>query len=172
MRRVVIVGCGGAVKSTLARAIAERTGLPVIHLDREFWRPGWVEPVRDEFEERVKVLMTGERWIIDGNYHRTLASRVAAADMIIALDLPTRTCLAGIIRRWWRQRGKTRPDMTPGCPERLTWEFVRWVWRFRRDTRPKQMALLESAAAGKAMHVLRSRGDVQRWLDSVPGKAA
>jgi adenylate kinase family enzyme len=172
MRRVVIVGCGGAGKSTLARALSERTGLPVFHLDRAFWKSGWVESSREAFDEAHNAILANDRWIIDGNYTRTIDRRAAAADTIVVLDLPTLSCIYGILKRALLGYGKTRVDMSPGCPERLDWEFIKWVWRFRRDTRPQQMAALEAAAGTKTMYLLKSRREVQKWLGQIPRKAA
>ena len=168
MRRVMILGCGGSGKSTLARALGERTGLPVIHLDREFWKPGWVESTREEFDARHDAAMSGERWIIDGNYSRTFERRIPAADTIILLDLPRRSCVYGILYRWLSNIGGTRPDMTEGCPEKMDWEFFKWVWTFRERSRDKQLALVESLRSSKNIHVLRSRREVRRWLADIP----
>lgn len=167
MRRVVIIGCGGAGKSTLARALGERTGLPVVHLDRAFWKPGWVESSREEFDAKHDVLMSGERWIIDGNYSRTIDRRIAAADTVVVLDLPRLTCTIGILRRWLGNRGNTRPDMGDGCPEKMDREFFMWVWTFRKRARARQMAMIEALPPDKRVHVLRSRRAVREWLDNI-----
>ena len=89
MKRVLIIGSGGAGKSTLARQMGEISGLPVIHLDAEHWRPGWIEPSKDEWAARVDELTRGESWIMDGNYGGTMSQRIAAADTILFLDLPS-----------------------------------------------------------------------------------
>ena len=116
MKRVLILGSGGAGKSTLARQLGERTGLPVIHLDRMWWRPGWVNCSQEEFDLALERELAGERWIIDGNYNRTLERRLTRADTVVFLDYPARTCLWGALRRVFRYRGKSRPDMPEGCP--------------------------------------------------------
>ncbi|MFX8106590.1 AAA family ATPase, partial [Acinetobacter baumannii] len=77
MRRVVVIGCSGAGKSTLARRLGERTGLPVVHLDREDWRPGGGEPPRGDWRARVAALAADESWIMDGQYGGTLDLRLA-----------------------------------------------------------------------------------------------
>ena len=90
MHRIVVVGPGGAGKSVLARKMGERLGLPVIHLDALYWRPGWVQTPKDEWKAKVRELLSGERWIIDGNYGGTAGLRMAAADTIVLLDFPRR----------------------------------------------------------------------------------
>lgn len=95
MERVAIIGPGGAGKSTLARQLGAITGVPVIHLDREHWKPGWVETPAAEWEERVRELAAAERWIIDGNYGGTLDVRLDRADTVVFLDFGRFRCLRG-----------------------------------------------------------------------------
>ena len=93
MRRVLLIGSGGAGKSTLARRIAARTGLPLIHLDALYWKPGWVETPAAPWRETVAGLLQRDTWVMDGNYGGTLDLRLAACDTAIFLDLPPRICL-------------------------------------------------------------------------------
>lgn len=165
MRRVAVVGCSGAGKSRLARTLASALGVPAIHLDAEFWRPGWVETPFDEWSARQAELFAGDAWVADGNFHRTIGERIARADTIVHLDLPRRTCLRGVLGRWWRHHGEVRDDMAAGCPEKLDLEFLHWVWRFRRDVRPHVLcALAGFEARGGRVVTLRSRADADRWM--------
>jgi adenylate kinase family enzyme len=143
--RIAVIGSPGSGKSTLATAIAAATGLPLIHLDREFWRPGWVETPAAEWQARNAELVAGERWVIDGNYGSSLPGRVERATLIVWLDLPTRVCLAGAVRRALAYRGAVRPDIREGCPERLDGEFLKflhYIALFRRRKRPALAAAL------------------------------
>ncbi len=90
--RVLVDGMMGSGKSTFARALAQETGLPLIHLDVHYWNPGWTRPSDDEWRERQRALLAGEAWIIDGNYNETLALRLERADTIIFLDTPWWLC--------------------------------------------------------------------------------
>lgn len=130
-----MIGCGGSGKSTLARALSKNLVLPLVHLDREYWRPGWVEPSKEEWEERVRALCAADEWVIDGNYGGTLELRLERADTAIFLDLPTASCLLGIGRRFLRWRGTTRPDLPAGCPETIDLKFLRYVLGYRRTRR-------------------------------------
>jgi adenylate kinase family enzyme len=165
VNRVVIVGSGGAGKSTFARALGRSTGLPVVHLDREYWRPGWTKPTDAEWSARLDELLAGERWILDGNFSGTMARRFAAADTIVLLDLPTSTCLWRALRR--RLLDRARPDLAVGCSEKIDLEFLRWIWRFRRKQRPKIMQRIAEHAADRRAFVLRSDADVRAFLTSV-----
>jgi len=166
-RRIAIVGPGGAGKSTLARRLGERLGLPVIHLDAEYWRPGWVEPPKPEWARRVRELTAGERWITDGNYGGTMEIRFAAADTIVFLDVPRGLCLWRVLRRTLRFAGRSRPDMTEGCPERISLAFVRWIWEYPRTRRPGVLARMRTAGAHARHVVLRSPREVESFVASL-----
>ena len=166
MKRVVIIGCGGAGKSTLARQLGEKTGLPVVHLDSIFWLPGWVEMDRDEFDRKIRAEMAKEAWIIDGNYNRTMPERIAHCDTIIYLDFPRIVCLYGIFKRLLTNIGKTRPDMGEGCPERVDWEFLKWVWNFNKKNRERNYKLLNEATHAEII-VLKNRRAVKKFLKSL-----
>lgn len=166
MQRITIIGCSGAGKSTLARQLAEQLHLPVYHLDQLFWQPGWVKTPRDVWIERQRQFLASERWIVDGNFGSTLALRLQAADTIVLLDLPRLVCIQGVLQRWWRHRGQVRPDMGPGCPEKLEWSFLRWVWRYRVDELPDVLQQLRQHPGKEVIH-LRSRAAVAAWLRSL-----
>jgi adenylate kinase family enzyme len=166
VQRIAIIGPGGAGKSTLARALGAKLDLPVIHLDRLFWLPGWVEPDREEWAALNRELVQGDRWIIDGNYGGTMEIRLAAADTVVFLDLPPLLCMWRTIRR--RRRGAHRPDLPDYLDEREgvrdELRFLAWIWNYRRTRRPTVQERIARHGAGKAVHVLRSRGDVRRFL--------
>ncbi len=173
MRRVLVIGSGGAGKSTFARALAERTGLPVVHLDRLFWRPGWVESPREEFDAALADVLAQKAWILDGNYDRTMDLRLARADTCVFLDLPRLACLRRVLGRRWRARGHARIDVIDGCPERVTWEFLRWIWTYPRLRRPAVLArLAEFERRGGRAVVLSSPAQVRGFRESLPRVAA
>lgn len=165
VRRVAIIGCGGSGKTTLANALASRLQLPVVHVDSHYWRTvdgQRVESTPEQWRECHRRLCAQDAWIMDGMKLGVLKERLARSDTVIYLDLPTRECLGGILRRRIRYRGRLRPDL--GVYDRITWEFVRWVWSFRRRHRPVLVDLL-AAFDGQSI-VLRRRRDVNRFLDA------
>lgn len=172
MSRVAIVGCGGSGKSTLALRLGKLTGLPVVHLDREYWRPGWATPPPAEWTQRVRALSEADRWIIDGNYLGSMDCRFERADTILFLDFHRLLCLVRVLKRVSAYRGRTRPDMSEGCPEKVDAEFVEWIWNFNDDTRPRVLKLIERYRAGRDVFILRSPAEVHRFLGALERGAA
>ena len=167
MRRVLVIGSGGAGKSTLARRLGERLGLEVIHLDREFWRPGWVEPPRDEWRRKVEELCGREAWVMDGNYSGTLDVRLAACDTVVFLDLPRAVCVWRVLKRSVMYRNAPRPDMAGGCREQFDLKFLHWVWTYPSRRRANILARLDESAAEKRVIHLRSDAEAERFLAEV-----
>ena len=166
MERVVIIGCGGAGKSTLARSLGEKTGLPVVHLDKLFWKPGWVESTREEIDGIIQWEIRKDRWIIDGNYNRTLTMRMERCDTVIYLDFSRFACLWGVMKRILTTHGTVRPDMGDGCPERFDLEFLKWVWNFNKTKRKQYYELLNSLE-DKNVIILRSRREVNAFVKNL-----
>jgi adenylate kinase family enzyme len=177
MQRVLILGCSGSGKSSLAAALSARLGVPVVHLDRLFWKPGWVEATRGEFmAAQARALPADGRWVCDGNYSGTLAPRLERADTIVLFDVPTLTCLRRVLLRSWRWYGRSRPDMSDGCVEqpfrRGYVEFMLYILRYRRRSLPHLRALIETHAPRARLVQLRSDADAARFLDEATRAAA
>ena len=165
MERVLVIGSPGTGKSTFARALAQRNGLPLIHLDMEYHLPGWVEPSEEAWRRRLDELVSGESWIIDGNYGGSMDFRLARADTAILLDYPTWLCLWRVVKRIATLHGTVRPDAPPGCPERLDWEFLRYIAAFRTAKTPALKRRL-SRFTGRVV-CFRRPEQAQAFLDSL-----
>lgn len=135
----MIVGQPGSGKSSLSRALGEVTGLPVIHIDRIHWQPGWVERSRSEKTRLCLEGEAGEQWIFEGGHSVTWKSRLARADLLVWLDRPVGLRTWRVVRRAVTQLGQTRPDMADGCPERLRSlpEFLHYIVTTARSQRAK-----------------------------------
>ena len=166
-RRILVLGNGGAGKSTFAAALGGRFCLPVVHLDRLWWQPGWVERSREEFDGMLSAELAKPVWVMDGNYHRTLSQRLAAADCAVFLDIPADVCLESAYARVRQYGGRSRPDMADGCPERVDAQFEEWIRSFERDVRPAMLASLKES--GKPCFVFSSRAAAYEWLESFQG---
>lgn len=163
MERIMIIGCGGAGKSTLARQLGDKLGLPVVHLDKLFWKPGWVESTKEEIDEKILREVEKPQWIMDGNYNRTMPERIARCDTVIYLDFSRISCLLGVVKRVLTTYGKVRPDMGEGCPERIDFEFLKWVWDYNKDKRESNYRILNEALHAETI-VLKSRRAVRKFL--------
>ena len=159
MDRVIIIGCGGSGKSTLSRALSEKTNLPVVHLDRLFWREGWVNIPREEFNILLREELKKDKWIIDGNYASTMELRIKKCDTVVFLDYPLEVCLKGVAER----RGKTRTDM-PWVEYEEDAEFMEFIKGYEQQSRPQVMALLEQYS-DKDIYIFKNRSEAERFLE-------
>lgn len=170
-RRVVVTGMAGAGKTTFSRALSAKTGLPVIVLDAHYWLPGWTTPTDAQWREKQKILLAGDDWIADGNYHATLDLRLGRADAVVLLDMPWWICAWRALVRGIRARpaGFELPD---GCDEsrlrrlRGEWHLAWRIWRDRRIERETELRILSQHGRHVATHMLRSRRAVRQFLDA------
>ena len=167
MDRILVLGSGGAGKSTFAQQLGDLLNIKVDHLDKYYWKPGWVKPSNEEWVATVAELIQRERWIIDGNFGGTLDQRVARCDTIIFLDMSRLLCLWRIVKRRLTYLNIARPDMAKGCDEKVDFEFVSWVWNYSRRTRPRILSMMQINSERKRMVWLQSPGDVKRFLHSL-----
>ena len=159
--KILILGCPGSGKSTFARALAARTGLPLVHLDTVWWRADGTHVSREAFDRALDGLLRGEQWIMDGDYSRTYEVRVRAADTVIFLDYPEEVCMAGIRARV----GQKRPDI-PWTESTLDPELVALVQNYRRDDRPALLSLLQKYPEKRAL-IFTARQEADRWLSEL-----
>ena len=149
MRRVIVLGRGGAGKSTLARQLGEITGLPVVELDKLFWRPGLLPMPRDEWIHLQQKLVHEEKWIMDGDLgpYDALEERLRMTDTIVVLDF-------SLLRCAWRTFRRSR--------ERL--DYWRWVLAWRRHSRPALLRAIALHAPAARLHILRGPSAVRRFI--------
>ena len=166
MERILIIGCSGSGKTTLSRALGEKMRLPVVHLDQLWWTGDWENVTREEFDARLQDALEKPRWIIDGNYSRTIPMRLSKCDTIIYLDFNRWECLLGMFQRVIGHHGKKRPDMGGDCRERFDPEFARWIWNFNKQNRVRNYTWLAQAKHAKSI-VLRNRKEVKAFLAGI-----
>jgi len=149
MKRVLILGPGAAGKSTLATRLGEITGLPVIELDKIFWKPGLLPTPREQWVELQQRLVDEDQWIIDGDLgpYDAVEVRLPAADTIILLDF-------SFIRCAWRALRRSR--------ERC--DFWLWLWRYRRQSRPILIEAINKLAPQADLHMLRNPKALKQFL--------
>lgn len=159
MEKIIIIGSPGAGKSTFARALRDRTGLPLFYLDRLWHKADKTNVSREEFDAALDDILRRDRWIIDGNYIRTMERRLQACDTVFLLDLPAEACLEGARARV----GKAHEDL-PWIETEFDPEFRQWILDFPKDQLPVIYELLERYRAGRRVVIFRSREEADEWL--------
>ncbi|WP_294133323.1 DNA topology modulation protein [uncultured Clostridium sp.] len=164
MKRVIVIGCGGAGKSTFSRNLSDKLDIPVYHLDKLFWNRGWISTPQDEFDNKIQELANRDKWIIDGNYIRTFDMRAERADTIIFINMPTYVCFYRVIKRRVMYKDKSRPDMAEGCPEGIDFEFFKWVLTYNKKIRPRILEKLKKYN-DKTVIILNSEKEVKDFIE-------
>lgn len=164
MKKILVIGSGGSGKSVFARRLGKKLQIEVIHLDKFYWRPGWVETPKPEWLRIIGDLVQRDSWIMDGNYSGSLDVRIHECDTVIFLDLNRSLCLWRALKRNLMYRKDVRPDMAEGCSEKFSPEFYSWIWNYPKRSRPKVLKLLKSNSATKKIIRLRSTAEVERFL--------
>lgn len=159
MNRIIVIGCPGSGKSVFSRALSAKTGIPLFHLDRMYWQEDRTAVDRAVFLKRLREALSGERWIIDGNYGSTMEMRMNACDTVFFLDYPRDVCLAGVRSR----QGKPRSDM-PWTEVGEDSEFIRFIEDYAAESRPKVLALLEKYR-DREIRIFHSRAEADAWLN-------
>ena len=160
--KIIVIGCSGAGKSTFARALAKKTGLPLCHLDLIWHKADKTHITREEFDQKLKEWLEKPQWIIDGDFSRTLEVRAAAADTIIFLDYPMEVCLDGVASRI----GKDRPDM-PWVEQEFDPDFRDWILEFPKERLPQIEAVIERYRAEKSIIVFKTREEATAFLNDI-----
>ena len=159
MKKIIVIGCPGAGKTTFAQKLCDKTRLPLFYLDAIWHKPDRTHIQREEFDLRLGEILAKDAWIIDGNYSRTLERRIAACDTVFFFDLPTEVCLDGVRARI----GQKRPDM-PWVDTALDPALQAEVESFRWKNLSTAYALLERYREGIQIVIFRSRGEADAFL--------
>lgn len=161
MNRIIVIGCPGAGKSTFSRKLRDKLSLPLHYLDMLWHKPDKTNYTREEFDEKLSLILKTDKWIIDGNYNRTLEMRLSACDTVFLLDFPTEVCLQGVESRI----GIKREEM-PWVEEEFDSEFKEWIINFANDKLPYIYELLEKYN-DKNIIIFKSREDSNRYLSEL-----
>lgn len=162
MKRAVVIGCSGSGKSVFSRKLRDVTGLTLYYLDMIWHKPDGTNISREEFDEKLRSIMSRDSWIIDGNYQRTLETRIKACDTVFLFDLPTETCIEGALSRI----GKKREDM-PWFENELDPQFRQWIESFRTNQLPEIYRLLEKYKNGRQIVIFRTREQADKFIEKL-----
>lgn len=160
--RISIVGGSGSGKSTLCNILSKELNLPAIHLDAINFNPNWVEIDKTERDKIISAKSSEEKWVIDGNYNKTLKERFEKADLIIWLDYSTFMQLKGVFKRFFKTRNKERPEI-PGCKERLDFTFIKYVATYNKKKRHIIVDTLKNISKDKVL-IFKKQKDLNKWL--------
>lgn len=164
MQKILVIGSPGSGKSTFSKILSEKLNIPLVHLDSLWWKEGWVENTREEFDALLLRELEKENWIIDGNFSRTLDMRLKYADTVIFFDYNRFLCLWRVLKRVVTNRGKVRADMPLGCPERFNWEFMKYVYEFNDKQRADIYKKLSTNPQVRVI-IIKKRKDLREFWD-------
>ena len=159
MQKVMVIGCPGAGKSVFARGLRDASGLPLYYLDMLWHKPDRTTVTQEEFNNRLNGILQKDRWIIDGNYQRTLEPRLQACDTVFLMDFPLETCISGAESRI----GKKREDL-PWTELEFDPEFKQWIQDFPKNRLPQLYEMIETYKDNKEIMVFHSRKEADDYL--------
>ena len=162
MKRIIVIGCPGSGKSTVSRALHNKTGIPLYHLDMMYWNADKTTVEKSVFLERLSAVLEKDAWIIDGNYGSTMELRIAVCDTVIFLDYPLDVCLEGIKER----RGKPRSDM-PWIETEEDAEFIEFIKGYNEHSKPNIMELIDKYKDGRKVVILGSREEADEFVRQI-----
>lgn len=163
-RKIIIIGSPGSGKTTLAKAIGQKLSLPITHLDKLWWKDNWQHISREEFDEKLSHILQQKRYIIDGDYSRTLPMRLASCDTVIYLDFSRWVCIKSALLRIIKNHGISRSDMGPNCPEKLDLSFLTYIWNFNKNNRNTTYALLHQYNPPE-VYTIKKRRHLSKFIE-------
>jgi adenylate kinase family enzyme len=164
MHKIAIIGSSGSGKSTFAKGLSRKLKLPLFHLDSLYWKPNWEKTDKITWIALQEKLVQESKWIIDGNYNSTLDIRIRAADTIFFLNFSRITCISGVLMRFL---AKKRVDVIVDCKERLSLEFLLWIWNYPRKNAPKMIDALQKHASTKRIYIFENRRELNEFFDEL-----
>ena len=170
MKRVMIVGQPGSGKSTLAIRLGQAAALPVFHMDRIHYLPGWVERSTAEKNAMTQKIHAMEHWIFEGGHSATYRERISRADLFVWIDISLWRRVFRVIRRSYKYRGQVRPDMQDGCPEqfnRQTLDFLGFTIRTRKSARGKLLEIHKNPPDNIRLIRLTTQLEMDAFLEEV-----
>ncbi|MCX6819671.1 MAG: AAA family ATPase [Candidatus Adlerbacteria bacterium] len=167
MNKIVLIGCPGAGKTTLARKLGAKLNIPVHHLDKYFWKENWTPTPQAEFRKIQDELMKEDRWIVDGNFTKSIDNRVTKADTVVFFDFPKTTLVWRYLKRFVQDFNKVRPDMggdnKASFNPTIIWNHITFVLKFPRN---EVYTTLKEHAQDKNVVILRNTKEVATFLDN------
>lgn len=169
MKHILIIGCNASGKTTMARKLSEKLNLPLIHLDKLYWRDNWTHATDEEFDKLLEEELKKDEWIIEGNIKRTLPKRLKYCDTVIYLDFSSFVCVLNAIKRLIQSHNKSRPDMGGECIEKFNLKglkFINSIWSFNTKNRKDYYKMISQENQIKVI-ILKNRKQVNEYLKNI-----
>ncbi len=169
MNRILIIGNSGSGKTTFAKSLSRKFDLPLVHLDKLFWIGEWQHISRDKFDLLLQNELEKDKWIIDGDFSRTLLHRLKYADTVIYFDLPIITCLWGATVRVFKNFGKTRIDMGGNCPEffdKHKLDLYKAIIVYNKKRKKENFKLLKQQNNAEVF-IFKNRKQIHKFLNNI-----
>ena len=163
INKIAVIGGSGTGKSTLAKNLGKILSLPVYHIDAMHHLENWVPRDKEERDKMILEKANKPKWVIDGTYKATLEERVKKADMIIFLDYSTIARLKGILGRYFKEKGKERPEI-PGCKEKMDFDFIKMTINWKR-TKGNTIYEILNKHKDKKILIFKNRRKLNKWYE-------
>ena len=157
MKRIWITGSSGSGKTTLANIIGKKLNIPVYHNDKIFWEKNWKIRPQNEQIEITKKISENDIWIYEGNRFNDskIDGRYNHCDTIIYLNINRFICLYRFLKRYFKNRGKVRPDITDGCIEKVDMDIIKYIlYDYPKKDRDRMKLFKEGMHEGKKVIIL------------------
>lgn len=162
MKKVIVIGSPGAGKSVFSKKLSEVTKIPLYHIDMMYHNADGTHISREELKEKFKKIFNEEKWIIDGNYQKTIEMRLKECDTVFLLDFPTEVCIKGAESRV----GKKREDM-PWTEKKLDENFKETIINFKNEKLPQIYKMLDEYKESRNIIIFKSREEANKFIEEV-----
>ncbi len=167
MNRIVIIGISGTGKTRLAQKLSKIFNIPIVHYDEICWGENWTEKDEKIVKQEIEKEILADKWVLEGYIEPASQSRLKRADLVIYLDYSGAQAFWGGIQRWWRNKGKNRPELASGCIEKFDWDYLKIMWN--RNERVE----IEKAIKGFENKIIRwkSRRELAGYITKIKNKS-
>ncbi len=169
MKKVLLIGCLGSGKTVFSKILSDKTGLPVVHLDKICHRDNWTKFSKEEADRLIQLELEKSEWILDGNFNRTIEHRLKYCDTVFYFELPVIVCIFSVIKRTIQNYGKVRDDVADNCIEKFDRRkipFYKFIITFNLQHKKKYREMLENTKDVNVI-IFKSRSEVKKYLNKM-----
>lgn len=172
MMKIMVIGYSSSGKSTFSKRLSRCYNTPILHIDRIFFAPNWVERDKKLVEQEIREFMKQDNWIIDGLYRKMATERFEIADKIFIFDFNRFKCLYGAITRRIKFHNQNRDSIAEGCKERLNFSFIWWILFSGRKKNSKELLKSIKNNYKDKVIVFKNRKQTNQYLRSIGYKGS